>query len=107
MRQLPFARRRGSPFGSWLLSRALVTRICANRSGDSLCDRRCLENLHLTSTGFELEVEVVIPVVCNGMLVGWVDLDSVCGVGKVGYFHPVRDTARFFGMGWLAWLAAQ
>jgi hypothetical protein len=32
-----------------------------------------------------------------------VDIRTIYGIDKVSYFHPIRDTARFFGMVWHAW----
>lgn len=101
--RMPFPRRFTNPFGSWLLSLALGTRIYDNQSGYRLHSRRFLEMLDLTTTGFELEVEVIIQAVTNGVRIGWVDIRTIYDVDKVSYFHPIKDTARFFGMVWHAW----
>ena len=101
--QMPFPRRYTNPFGSWLLSLALGTRIYDNQSGYRLYSRRLLEGLNLTTTGFELEVEVIIQAVYRGMRIGWVDIRTIYDTGKVSYFHPLRDSARFLRMVWYAW----
>ena len=101
--QMPFPRFFTNPFGSWLLSLALGTRIYDNQSGYRLHSRRFLETLDLTTTGFELEVEVIIHAVCRGVRIGWVDIRTIYDIDKVSYFHPIKDTARFFGMVWYAW----
>ena len=101
--QMPFPRLFTNPFGSWLLSLALGTRIYDNQSGYRLHSRRFLETLDLTTTGFELEVEVIIHAVCRGVRIGWVDICTIYDIDKVSYFHPIKDTARFFGMVWYAW----
>ena len=101
--RMPFPRFFTNPFGSWLLSLALGTRIYDNQSGYRLHSRRFLEMLDLTTTGFELEVEVIVQAVCNRVRIGWVDIRTIYGIDKVSYFHPIRDTARFFGMVWHAW----
>jgi len=101
--QMPFPRLFTNPFGSWLLSLALGTRIYDNQSGYRLYSRRFLETLSLTTTGFELEVEVITQAVCNGVRIGWIDIRTIYDVDKVSYFHPIKDTARFFGMVWRAW----
>jgi glycosyltransferase involved in cell wall biosynthesis len=101
--QMPFPRFFTNPFGSWLLSLALGTRIYDNQSGYRLHSRRFLEMLDLTTTGFELEVEVIIQAVCQGVRIGWVDIRTIYGIDKVSYFHPISDTARFLGMVWHAW----
>jgi len=101
--QMPFPRLFTNPFGSWLLSLALGTRIYDNQSGYRVYSRRFLETLSLTTTGFELEVEVITQAVCNGVRIGWIDIRTIYDVDKVSYFHPIKDTARFFGMVWRAW----
>jgi glycosyltransferase involved in cell wall biosynthesis len=101
--QMPFPRGYTNPFGSWLLSLALETRIYDNQSGFRLHSRRFLETLDLTTTGFELEVEVIVQAVCQGIPIGWVDIRTIYGIDKVSYFHPLKDSARFLGMVWYAW----
>ena len=102
--QMPFPRNyTNAIFGSWLLSLALGARIHDSQSGYRLYGRCLLERLDLTTTGFELEVEVIVQAVCQGMRIGWVEIRTIYGVGEVSYFHPVRDSARFLGMVWQAW----
>jgi glycosyltransferase involved in cell wall biosynthesis len=100
---MPFPRFFTNPFGSWLLSLALDERIYDNQSGYRLHGRRFLEILDLTTTGFELEVEVIVQAVLRGVRIGWVDIRTIYGIDKVSYFHPVKDSARFLGMVWHAW----
>jgi glycosyltransferase involved in cell wall biosynthesis len=101
--QMPFPRLYTNPFGSWLLSLVLGTPIYDNQSGYRLYTRRLLEVLDLTTTGFELEVEVIVQAVYKGMRIGWVDIRTIYGIKKVSYFRPIRDSARFLGMVWHAW----
>jgi glycosyltransferase involved in cell wall biosynthesis len=101
--QMPFPRFFVNPFGSWLLSLALGTRIYDNQSGYRLHSRRFLETLDLTTAGFELEVEVIVQAVLRDTRIGWVDIRTIYGIGKVSYFHPIRDSARFLEMVWRAW----
>ena len=101
--QMPFPRLFTNPFGSWLLSLALGTRVYDNQSGFRLHSRRFIEKLDLTTTGFELEVEVIIQAVCQDVRIGWVDIRTIYGIDKVSYFHPIKDSVRFFGMVWHAW----
>ena len=65
--------------------------------------RRFLETLDLTTTGFELEVEVIVQAMLQGTRIGWVDIRTIYGIDKVSYFHPVKDSARFLKMVWRAW----
>ena len=101
--QMPFPRCFTTPIGTWLLSLALGTWIYDNQSGYRLYTRRCLEAVDLTASGFELEVEVIVQVVGLGLRISWVDIRTIYGIDKVSYFHPIKDTARFFGMVWRAW----
>ena len=100
---MPFPRRYTNPFGSWLLSLALNERILDNQSGFRLHDRGLLEMLDLSTTGFELEVELIVQTVCAGMRIGWVDIHTIYGIDKVSYFHPIKDSVRFLWMVWHAW----
>lgn len=102
-RRMPFPRGYTNPFGSWLLSKALEEPIPDNQSGFRLHDRRLLEVLDVTSTGFELEVEVIIQAVSRDMRIGWVDIRTIYDIQKTSYFHPIKDSARFLATVWRAW----
>ncbi|RLC91219.1 MAG: glycosyltransferase family 2 protein [Chloroflexi bacterium] len=99
----PWPRRWSNPTGDRLLSWALGIPIYDNQNGYRLYGRSLLEGLALTTTGFEWEVEVIVQAVCQGIAIGWVDIRTIYGVGKVSYFHPLKDSARFMGMVWHAW----
>jgi glycosyltransferase involved in cell wall biosynthesis len=100
--QMPFPRFFTNPFGSWLLSRALGVRIYDNQSGFRVYGRRLLETLDRTVTGFEFEVEVIVQAVRKGIPIDWVEIRTIYGINKVSYFHPIKDTLRFFKMVWRA-----
>jgi len=102
-RNMPFPRFVAIPLGTLLLSLALRQMIYDNQSGYRLYTRRCLEAFEPTTTGFEMEVEVIIQMVCKGMRIGWVGIRTIYGINKVSYFHPVNDTLRFLRMVWHAW----
>jgi len=104
---MPFPRGYTNPFGSWLLSKVLGEPILDNQSGFRLHDRKLLEALDLTTTGFELEVEVIVQAVCLDMRIGWVEIRTIYDIDKRSYFHPLRDSARFLGMVWRAWREKQ
>lgn len=101
--KMPFPRGYTNPFGSWLLSVALQQTIPDNQSGFRLHHRNLLTKLDLHSTGFELEVEIIIHAVCRDMRIGWVDIRTIYDVDKTSYFHPIKDSARFLAMVWHAW----
>lgn len=98
--QMPFPRFFTNPFGSWLLSKALGVRIYDNQSGFRVYGRRLLETLDRTTTGFEFEVEVIVQAVRQGIPIEWVDIRTIYDINKVSYFHPIKDTLRFFKMVW-------
>jgi len=100
--EMPFPRGYTNPFGSWLLSKTLGQRIPDNQSGFRLHDRGFLEVLEVTSTGFELEVEVIVQAVCAGMRIGWVEIRTIYGIDKTSYFRPVKDSLRFLATVWHA-----
>jgi len=100
---MPFPRSWSNRIGSWLLSKALAEPIRDNQSGFRLHDRRLLDILDLTSTGFELEVELIVQAVCHRMTIGWVEIRTIYGIDKTSYFHPVTDSARFLWTVWYAW----
>ncbi len=105
----PWPRRWSNPTGDRLLSWALGIPIYDNQNGYRLYSRPLLEGLDLTTTGFEWEVDVIVQAVCwrpqrsHGMRIGWVEIRTIYDTGKVSYFHPVKDTARFLGTVWRAW----
>lgn len=100
--QMPFPRSWANPFGSWLLSHVLDMRIYDNQSGYRLYSRRLLEGIELTASGFEMEVEVIVRAMRQGMHIDWVDIRTIYGIGKVSHFHPIKDSIRFMQMVWWA-----
>jgi len=101
--QMPFPRRVVNPLGSWLLSLALGVRIYDNQSGYRLYTRPVLEAFDPTSDGFELEVEIIVQAIRDQRSIGWVEIRTIYDTGKVSYFHPVKDTARFLQVVWQAY----
>ena len=101
-REIPFPRNYANAFGSWILSRALQTKIYDNQSGYRLHTRKLLEILEFRHTGFEFEVDIILQVLQHGLNLGWVDIRTIYDVNKSSYFHPLRDSLRFFGVVWYA-----
>jgi glycosyltransferase involved in cell wall biosynthesis len=102
-KQMPWPRWWSTPLGSWFLSLALGVKITDNQSGYRLLTRRLLERLQLTSTGFEMEVEMIAEAVLMGIPIAWVPIRTIYGIDKSSYFHPVKDTLRFIRMVWQIW----
>jgi glycosyltransferase involved in cell wall biosynthesis len=90
-------------FGAWILSLALGTRVTDNQSGYRLLTRRFLEEMELTSTGFEMEVEMIWEAVRLGMPIAWVPIRTIYGIDKQSYFHPLLDSWHFLRMVWDIW----
>jgi len=101
--QMPWPRWWSTPLGSWLLSLALGAKVTDNQSGYRLLTRRFLEQLQPTSTGFEMEVEMIAEAIRLGMPIGWVPIRTIYGISKKSYFHPLKDTLRFVRMVWKIW----
>lgn len=100
--KMPYPNRLANPIGSWLLTKALGTQIPDNQSGYRLLSRDLLEELELLTTGFELEVEVIIQAVCKGFQIAWVEIETIYHGEKKSYFHPFHDSVRFLSMIWKA-----
>jgi len=101
--EMPWPRWWSSPLGAWLLSRALGARVTDNQSGYRLLTRPLLEQVRLTSVGFEMEVEIIAEAIRLGRPIAWVPIRTIYGIDKASYFHPLRDTARFLKMVWRIW----
>jgi len=101
--KMPWPRWWSQPLGCWLLSRALGVPIRDNQSGYRLLTRRLLERMRLTSTGFEMEVEMIAEAVRLGLPIAWVPIRTIYGIGKPSNFHPLWDSARFLQMVWRIW----
>ncbi len=71
-RRMPWPRWWSTPLGTFLLSLALGRYIPDNQSGYRLITRQALEAFHLTTTGFEMEVEMIAEAVRLGLPIGWV-----------------------------------
>jgi len=97
---MPFPRSTANRIGSWMLSRILGQPIYDNQSGYRLYSRSLLQEFDLTRAGFELEVEAIVQAVAGGHQIGWVDIETIYGIDKVSYFHPLRDTIKFLQLIW-------
>lgn len=105
--RMPFPRSVTNPFGSWLLSRALGQPIYDNQCGFRLYREPVLELASKDAVGFEFEVDIISETVRAGLGLAWVDVATIYDTGKVSYFHPVKDSARFLAAVWRAWRMPQ
>ena len=101
--KMPFPRWFTTPLGSVVLSWALGVRVTDNQSGYRALSRRLLEAMRLTSTGYEMEVEMIWEAVRLGMRIGWVPIRTIYLPERKSGFHPWKDSLRFLGMVWRIW----
>ncbi len=101
--QMPWPRWWTQPLGSWMLSRALGVPIRDNQSGYRLLSRRLIEGMRLTTTGFEMEVEMIAEAVRLGLPIAWVPIRTIYGIGKPSNFHPLWDSLGFLRTVWAIW----
>jgi glycosyltransferase involved in cell wall biosynthesis len=101
--RMPFPRSMTNPFGSWLLSAVVGQPIHDNQCGYRLYRRAILALADKDAVGFEFEVDIIVEAIRAGLKLAWVDVDTIYDTGKTSYFHPVKDSARFFGAVWRAW----
>ena len=97
---MPFPRSTANRIGSWMLSQILGQPIHDNQSGYRLYSRTLLEKFDLKHAGFELEVEAIVQAVSLGVKIGWVDIETIYGIDKASYFHPLRDSYKFLELIW-------
>jgi len=96
--KMPWQRRVANQLGKWTLSKALGVEIFDNQSGYRLLSRRLLERITLTSSGFELEVEMVVEAVIHEIPIGWVDIQTIYKTEIKSHFHPLKDSIQFLRM---------
>ncbi len=96
-RQMPLTRRIANAIGSEMVSIALKTRIHDNQCGFRLYPDSFLARMHMTTAGFEFEVEVIAQAVARQIPIEWVPVKTIYGIDKTSYFDPIWDSFRFFG----------
>lgn len=101
--EMPFPRYITTPFGARILSWALGHRVTDNQSGYRVLTRRLMEQMRLTSTGYEMEVEMIWEALRLGMRLAWVPVRTIYYPERKKGFDPLRDTLRFLRMVWHIW----
>ncbi len=101
--EMPFPRWFTTPLGSRVLSWALGVRVTDNQSGYRILSRRFLEAAQFTSSGYEMEVEMIWEAVRLGMPMAWVPIRTIYLPKRKSGFHPWKDSLRFLRMVWSIW----
>jgi len=98
-RQMPRRNRFGNALGSQLLAWALRRPIQDNQCGFRLLNRRAMETLQFTSSGFEFEVEMIVQAVIAGLRIDWVPIRTIYA-GESSHFRVVNDSLEFMRLLW-------
>jgi len=96
-RKMPWMRGAANAIGSEMVSAALKTRVYDNQCGYRLYPSSFLTRMHMTTAGFEFEVEVIAQAVAFDIPIEWVSVKTIYGIDKTSYFDPIWDSFRFFG----------
>jgi glycosyltransferase involved in cell wall biosynthesis len=99
--QMPFRNQFGNRLGNRILSWALRRPIPDNQSGYRLLNRRAMETLRFTTTGFDFEVEMIVQAIIAGLRLDWVDIRTIYA-GESSHFRVFRDTVEFLKLAWRA-----
>lgn len=91
--RMPRARYYSNVIGSRALSSLVGLTVCDTQSGFRLVRCTWLRELPLTSTGYEIETEMLIRLARRGARIGHVDV-TLAYEGARSHLRPVRDTTR-------------
>ena len=99
--QMPFWNQLGNRLGTWVLSWALGRPIPDNQCGFRLLNRRAMETVRFSTTGFEFEVEMIVQAVIAGLRLAWVDIKTIYA-GESSHYRRFRDSVEFVKTAWRA-----
>jgi glycosyltransferase involved in cell wall biosynthesis len=91
---MPPARYHSNVIGSWILSRFIGAEVVDSQSGFRLIRADLLRDVRLTSTGYEIETEMLIKLVRQGATLDRVTVRRLQYAGARSKMRPVRDTFR-------------
>jgi len=100
--QMPRSNRFGNSNGSRLLSWALRRPITDNQCGYRLLNRKAMEALRFTSSGFEFEVEMIVQAVIAGLRLAWLPIRTIYVAERKSHFRPIADSLEFLKVIWSA-----
>jgi glycosyltransferase involved in cell wall biosynthesis len=96
---MPFARWWTNRTTSWIISKMVKQRITDSQSGYRLIATRVWQNIPLSTTGYDLESEILIKAGKMGYRIGEVPIETIYTGGK-SYINPWADTWRFIKLVW-------
>ena len=99
--QMPSRNRFGNTRGNIILGWALGRSIPDNQCGYRLLNRRAMETLQFTSTGFEFEVEMIVQATIADLRMAWVPIRTIYA-GESSHYRPIRDSVLFLELAWRA-----
>lgn len=91
---MPFARRISNALTSFLVSARTGTTIPDSQSGFRLIGREVLEHVHVRSSGYEAETELLLKAVRSGFRVASVPVPAIYG-GEKSHMTHWHTTVRF------------
>jgi len=100
-RAMPSRNGIGNAVGSKVLGWALGHPIPDNQCGYRLVNRKAMESLRYTRTGFEFEVEMIVQAVEIGLRLAWVPIRTIYQ-GETSHFRVVDDSKEFLKIVWTA-----
>jgi glycosyltransferase involved in cell wall biosynthesis len=99
--QMPSRNRFGNSSGNRILGWALQRPIPDNQCGYRLLNRRAMETIRFTTTGFEFEVEMIVQAVISGLRLAWVPISTIYA-GESSHFRVIGDSLEFLKLAWQA-----
>lgn len=94
-RNMPFVRVLTNKTMSWFISKVSKQKIPDTQCGFRLIKKEVLERLHLETSKYETESEILMKASRLGFKIESLPIESVY-VGERSHIHPIIDTLRFF-----------
>ena len=97
--EMPWLRKRTNEFMSWIVGLLASQRIPDSQSGYRLFDAAVLRSVHLETSRYDMESEILIKAGRLGYPVASVPITTVYH-DEVSSINPFVDTLRFFRLLW-------
>lgn len=99
--EMPLQRRIANTVGTWLFSAAVGRHVRDNQSGYRLLGADFIRSLDFSTSGFEMEVEMITQALRDGRRIAWVPISTIYA-DEVSHFKPVQDSVAFLRTVWRA-----